>query len=116
MAEVNDFGETHVHVGDLYNVVFAELIEGDLNSYKTALSEDLMYNNVIVEEGDDFVLYKSVIDGSHVEPVFHFYAIKDVGGVTYEIHDYNEEGGYPESIARFMLESVNHMELNNQAS
>ena len=27
---------------------------------------------------------------------------------------YNEEGGYAESVARMMLESVNHMKANNQ--
>jgi hypothetical protein len=39
-----------------------------------------------------------------------------VGGIVYEIHDYNVEGGYAESVARLMLESVNNMKANKTAS
>lgn len=113
---VNDFGETRIQVGTIYNIVIAELLEGDLNSYRQALADDLTYSHEIIEEGSDFILYKSVIIDSHLDPEFHFYAIKEIDGVLYEIHDYSEEGGYAESIARMMLESVNHMSVNNSAS
>ncbi|GAB5538200.1 MAG: hypothetical protein Salg2KO_03030 [Salibacteraceae bacterium] len=113
---VNDFGETHVQVGEVYHVVFAELLEGDINSRKQALGDDLMYKNEFVEEGEDFILYKSVIADSHLDPEFHFYAVKTIGNTTFEIHDYNEQGGYAESIARRMLESVKNIKPNNSPS
>lgn len=113
---VNDFGETRVQVGTIYNIVIAELLEGDLNSYRQTLADDLTYTHEIIEEGSDYILYKSVIIDSQLDPEFHFFAIKDIDGVKYEIHDYSEEGGYAESIARMMLESVNHMNVNNPAT
>jgi hypothetical protein len=116
MVEANDFGETRVVVGSIYNLVITELIEGDINSYVEALKGDGMYQNEVVEQGDDFVLYKSVIADSHVDPEFHFFAIKNVDGIDFEFHDYNEEGGYAESVARYMLDSVNHLKRNNQSS
>ena len=33
MLETNDFGETRVIIGPIYNLVITELIEGDINSY-----------------------------------------------------------------------------------
>jgi hypothetical protein len=99
---MNDFGETR--------------IEGDLNTFIQALSEDITYSNEVIEQGDDFVLYKSSIVDSHIDPEFHFFAIKTADGIVYEIHDYSEEGGYAESVARLMLESVNNMKANNTAS
>ncbi|MDA7744873.1 hypothetical protein N8911_02115 [bacterium] len=113
---MNDFGETRIQVGTIYDVIIAEQIEGDLNTFIQALSEDITYSNEVIEQGDDFVLYKSSIVDSHIDPEFHFFAIKTADGIVYEIHDYNEEGGYAESVARLMLESVNNMKANNTAS
>ncbi len=113
---VNDFGEIHVSVGEIYHVVFAEMIEGDLNTYISTLSEDLVYTNEIVDQGEDYVLYKSTIADSPMDPEFHFYATKTIDGIAFEIHDYNEEGGYAESITRRMLDSVNNLKSNNSPS
>ena len=113
---VNDFGETRIQVGTIYDVIIAEQIEGDLNSYIQMLSEDITYMNEIIDQGEDFVLYKSSIADSHIEPEFHFFAIKTIDGIVYEIHDYNEEGGYAESVARLMLQSVNDIKPINTAS
>ena len=71
----NDFGETRVKVGTVYDVIFAELIEGDLNSKIQMLNEDITYTNDIIDQGEDFILYKSTITDSHIDPEFHFYAI-----------------------------------------
>lgn len=112
--EETGYGETVISVGPTFHMVVAE--GGDLNSFKTEMANDLMYKNTVVEEGEGFVLYKSEIDGSFLDPEFHFYSVKTVNGVTFEFHDFNEEGGYAESVARFMLESVNHLIANQEAS
>ncbi len=113
---MNDFGETRIQVGTIYDVIIVEQIEGDLNTFIQALSEDIPYSNEVIEQGDDFVLYKSSIVDSHIDSEFHFFAIKTVDDIVYEIRDYNEEGGHAESVARLMLESVNNMRPNNTAS
>lgn len=112
----DDFGETRVQVGTIYDVIIAEQIEGDLNTYIQMLSEDITFTNEVIEQGDDYVLYKSSITDSYIDPEYHFFAIKTIDGIVYELHDYNEEGGYAESVARLMLESVNHMKANNTAT
>lgn len=113
-VEETGYGETVISVGSTFHMVAAE--GGDINQFKTEMMDDLMYKNTVVEEGEDFVLYKSEIDGSFLDPEFHFYSVKTVNGVTFEFHDFNEEGGYAESVARFMLESVNHLIVNQEAS
>lgn len=113
-VEPTSYGETRVQVGTIFNVVIAE--GGDLAGFKQTLEEDLLYQHTIIEQGDDFLLYKSEIKDSFLDPEFHFYAVKTVDGLTFEIHDYNDEGGYAESVARYMLTSINHIMPNNNPS
>ena len=69
---MNDFGEIRIQVGTIYDVIIAEQIEGDLNTFIQALSEDITYSNEVIEQGDDFVLFKSSIVDSHIDPEFSF--------------------------------------------
>lgn len=108
------YGETEIEVGSMFHIIVAE--GGNVADKKVALADELMYTNEIIEEGADFLLYKSTIQDSHLEPEFHFYAVKHVNGVDFEFHDYSNEGGYAETVARFMLESINHLVPNNSAS
>ena len=108
------YGETEIQVGKTFHIVVAE--GGDLATTKSAIAEDLMYTVEIIEEGTDYILYKSSIKDSHLDPEFHFHAVKNVKGTDFEFHDFNNEGGYAESVARFMLESINHIIPNNSAS
>ena len=108
------YGETIVRVGPTFNMIIAE--GGDLANRKTEIAADLMYNNTIIEEGDGFIIFKSEIEGSFVDPEFHFYAVKNINGVDFEFKDNKDEGPFAESIARFMMESVNHIISNKSAS
>ncbi len=106
--EETSYGEVSVHVGKTFHVIIAE--GGDLAVKKEDLAGDLLYDHEIVEEGADYILYKSSIKDSYLDPEFHFYAVKAVGGTTYEFHDFDDEGGYAETVAGFMLQSVNHLQ------
>lgn len=108
---VTSFGETDISVGSAFHVVIAE--GGDVAEKTKALSEDLMYTNTIIEQAEDFLLYKSEIKDSFLDPEFHFYAVKNVNGISYEFRDYSDEGGYAETVARFMLTSINHLKAKN---
>jgi hypothetical protein len=108
------YGETIVRVGAMYNMLIAE--GGDVAAKKAEVMDDLMYTNTIVEEGDDYFLYKSEIKDSFLDPEFHFYAVKQINGITFEFRDNKDEGPYAESIARLMLESVKHVQANQAAS
>lgn len=108
------YGETIVRVGPTFNMLIAE--GGDLANRKNEIANDLMYKNTIIEEGDGFMIFKSEIEGSFVDPEFHFYAVKTINGVQYEFKDNKDEGPFAESIARFMVESVNHIIPNKSAS
>ena len=115
-AEVEEtgYGETIIRVGTVYNMLIAE--GGDMATKKAEVADDLMFTNTIVEEGEGFIIYKSVIEGSPLDPEYHFYAVKDVNGMTYEFKDNKDEGPFAESIVRFMMESVNHIVPNSPAS
>lgn len=115
-VEVEDtpYGETIVRVGTVYNMLIAE--GGDVAGKKVEVMDDLMFTNTIVEEGDGYFIYKSVIEGSPLDPEFHFYAVKNVNGIEYEFKDNKDEGPFVESIVRFMLESVQHLTPKQQAS
>ncbi|MEX2597217.1 MAG: hypothetical protein WEC59_09855 [Salibacteraceae bacterium] len=108
------YGETIITVGSTFNMIVAE--GGDLSLKKQEVADDLMYENTIIEEGKDFILYKSVIKESFLDPEYHFYAVKPVNGITFEFKDNKDEGPFAESIVRFMLESVNHIVPNKPAS
>lgn len=108
------YGETEIEVGSTFHIMVAE--GGSLAEKKASLAEELMYTNEIIEEGAGFLLYKSTIQDSHLEPEFHFYAVKQVNGTDFEFRDFDNEGGYAETVARFMLESINHLVPNNSAS
>ncbi|NQV52323.1 MAG: hypothetical protein HQ500_04030 [Flavobacteriales bacterium] len=113
-VEETGYGETIVRVGTVFNMSIAE--GGDMSTKKAEVADDLMFTNTIVEEGDDFIVYKSVIEGSPLDPEYHFYAVKDVNGMTYEFKDNKDEGPFAESIVRLMIESVNHIAPNSPAS
>lgn len=113
-VDVKGYGETEIEVGSTFHVVIAE--GGDLNAFKTTLEDDLLYQHTIIEQGDDYILYKSEIKESFLDAEYHFYAVKTVDGLTFEIHDFNDEGGYAETVARYMLESINHIMPNNNPS
>lgn len=108
MVEETSYGEVSVHVGSTFHIIIAA--GGDLAMKKADLEGDIMYTHEIVEEGDDYILYKSSIKDSYVKPEFHFYAVKAVGDETFEFHDFSDEGGYAETVANFMLQSVNHLQ------
>lgn len=108
------YGETIVKVGSTYNMIIAE--GGDVAFKKVEIMDDLMYTNTIIEEGPEFILYKSEIKESFLEPEFHFYSVKTINGVTFEFRDNKDEGPFAESIARLMMESVNHLQPNQNAA
>lgn len=107
------YGVIELTVGSTYAVMLAE--GGNIAEKKQVLAADDMYKHEIIEEGTDYILYKSSLPDSPLEPEFHFYAVKHVNGVDYEIHDNDTEGGYAETVARFMLESIQHLKPNNSA-
>lgn len=113
-VEETGYGETIVRVGSLYNMTLAE--GGDIAAKKAEVADDLMFTNTIVEEGDGYFIYKFVIDGSPLDPEFHFYAVKEINGMTYEFKDNKDEGPFAESIVRLMMESVNHIIPNPAAA
>ena len=108
------YGETIVRVGPAFNMIIAE--GGNVANRKAEIADDLMYKNTIIEEGDGFIIFKSEIEGSFVDPEFHFYAVKNINGIDFEFKDNKDDGPFAESIARFMVESVNHITPNKSAS
>jgi len=108
------YGETVVRVGSTFNMLIAE--GGDLAMKRSEIADDLMYTNKIVEEGEDYILYSSEIKDSFLELEFHFYAVKQVNGLSFEFKDNKDEGPFAESIARFMLESIGHLQPKPNAS
>lgn len=101
---VQDWGETHVKVGKFFQLQIAE--GGDMQLRKSDLAEDLLYKAAYIIEEDSAILYKQEIEGGNVQPAFHFYMVKNIGGIQYEIQDVNGEEMYPEKAAQKMMDAA----------
>jgi len=105
------YGAMELRVGKYYQVQILE--GGDLNLLKTDLAGDLLMKSTIVEEGDNYILYKSEIDGSFIDPEFHFCVVSNINGIDYEISDIKGDVTFPESAIRLMLQAALHAKGNN---
>jgi hypothetical protein len=99
-----DWGETYVSVGSQFQLKIAE--GGDMALKKSDLNEDLLYKATILEDGGEYIYYKQEIEGGNVTPAFHFYMVKNIGGVWYEIQDNSDEETFGEASIEKMLEAV----------
>lgn len=98
------YGETHVLVGERFQISIAE--GGDLALRKSDLESDLVYTNTIVENDSTGIIYKCEIPDSGLEPSYHFYLIKSLNGVQYEIQSIHSEIQFSEKWAKRMMESA----------
>ncbi len=99
-----DWGAVEIRAGKYFQMQVAE--GGDLDLKKSDLKEDLLYKAEILEEGPGYVVYKQYIEGSNVEPFYHFYMVKNINGTDYEIQDINTGEAFPEKAVRKMFEAA----------
>ncbi len=92
-------GELHIHLGEQFWIV-ASQEKMDLPQIKSAISDDMLFTNRIVEETNNSILFQRILpDGTTYD--FNFRSFSDVGGKPY-VFKTSEEG-------EFSIESVNRM-------
>lgn len=96
------YGETEIKVGRGYHIRIAEGADIDLK--RTDIQEDLLFETEVLLDEDTCLVYKSTIrdDPQHVE--HHFYLVRTIDGIDYEISDV-EGAMHSERAVRAMLEA-----------
>lgn len=98
------YGETHILVGERFQISIAE--GGDLELRKSDIESDLVYKNTIIESDSTGIIYKSEIAESGIEPAYHFYLVKEINGIKYEIQSIHSDISFSEKWAKRMMESA----------
>lgn len=101
------YGDTEVRVGDYFQVQIA--VGGDIALRKSDLNEDLLYKATILQEDGTSIFYKQEIEGSNLDPEYHFYLVKNVNGADYEIQDIKSGETYSEKAALKMFDSAKNI-------
>jgi len=70
--------------------------DGDLDLKKEDLANDGMYQNEIISEDQNFIIYKSMLPDDS-KTFYHFYGVKESNGEWYEIYDVVSENELSES-------------------
>lgn len=100
----NDWGGLEVRQGENFMISIA-YGEGDIDLLKFDLEEDLVYKSQVLEEGENFILYKREIEGSGIDPEYHFLYVQKVEDEAIEIQNL-KEAGFNEESARNMLNAA----------
>lgn len=100
----NDWGGVEIVKGETYMVSIA-YGEGDLDLLKFDLEEDDLYTGSILEEGENFLLYKKEIPESGMDAEHHFMLVFPTGDDPVEITNMKDVI-YSEDAARNMLNSA----------
>lgn len=106
----NDWGGIEIVKGESYMVSIA-FGEGDVDLLKFDLEEDLVYKSTILDEGENFMLYKREIPESGMEAEHHFMFVFDAGEDAVEITNMKDVI-YSEEAARAMLNSAKSFKAN----
>jgi hypothetical protein len=92
-------GDLHIHLGEQFWIV-ASQEKMDMNAIKSAINDDMLFTNRIVEETNNSILFQRILpDGTTYD--FNFRSFSEVGGKPY-LFKTSEEG-------EFSIESVNRM-------
>ena len=100
----NDWGGIEVSQGENFMISIA-YGEGDIDLLKFDLEEDLVYKSQVLEEGENFILFKKEIEGSGIDPEFHFLYVHKVKDEAIEVQNL-KEAGFNEESARNMLNAA----------
>lgn len=113
---VQDWGETEIRVGKNFQIKIAE--GGDMELRKSDLADDLLYTqvNYTVEESDVIQYSQGKSDDEHFKPKHHFYMVKSINGITYEIQDIVGEIDFSPSAITKMLNASKALEASAKIS
>jgi hypothetical protein len=100
----NDWGGVEIVKGEGYMMSIA-YGEGDLDLLKFDMEEDLVYKSTIIEEGENFILYKREIPDSGMDPEYHFMVVFSVDGEAIELSNMKDMI-FSEEAVRNMLNSA----------
>lgn len=100
----NDWGGIEIRQGEVFLVSIA-YGEGDVDLLKFDLEEDLVYKAEILEESEDHILYKKEIEGSGMDPEYHFLYVHRLDGDAIEIQNLKDVS-FNEEQARAMLNAA----------
>lgn len=108
-----DWGGVEINKGDNFRMSIA-YGEGDLDLLKFDLEEDLVYKAEIIEEADNYVVYKREIPDSGMDAEYHFMYVVPAGDEAIEITN-SKDVTHNEEAIRKMLASAKSFKANGGA-
>ncbi|MEQ8325070.1 MAG: hypothetical protein RIC15_02925 [Vicingaceae bacterium] len=104
IIEAFDWGGVQIARGENFIMSIA-YGEGDIDILKFDMEEDLIYKSEILEEGDNYIMYKREIPDSGMEPEYHFMYVDSGPDEAIEITN-SKDVNYGEEAIRKMLASA----------
>jgi len=97
-------GELHITVGEQFWIV-ATQEKGDLNNFKSALADDMLFKHEVVEENSQSLLFKRVLpDGTEYD--YSYKSCSDISGTPYVFRT-SEEGEFTKDNVTRMKQAIN---------
>lgn len=96
-------GELHITLGDQFWIV-ATQEKGDINNFKSALADDMLFKHEVVEENAQSLLYKRVLpDGTEYD--YSFKSCNEISGTPYVFRT-SEEGEFTKDNVTRMRQAI----------
>ncbi len=100
----NDWGGIEIKQGEGFQLSIA-YGEGDIDLLKFDMEEDLVYKSEILDEGENYIMYKRQIEGSGMDPEVHFMYVILVQDDAIEVQN-SKDVSFSEESIKVMLTSA----------
>ncbi len=109
----NDWGGIDIKQGEGF-ILSIEYGEGDIDLLKFDMEDDLVYKYEILDEGENYLVYKREIEGSGMDPEYHFMYVIRLEGDAIEVQNSKDVTFSEESISA-MLSAAKSMSVKGGA-
>ena len=103
----NDWGGVEIVNGDGF-MISLSFGEGNLELLKSDLNDDAVYTSTILDEGENYIVYKREIPDAGVTPEVHFMYVATFGEDVIEVQNMKDVT-YEEGAIKTMLSSAKSM-------
>jgi len=109
----NDWGGIDIKQGEGFMLSIA-YGEGDIDLLKFDMEDDLVYKSEILEDSENLILYKREIEGSGMDPEYHFMYVLRLEGDAIEVQN-SKDATFGEEAIKAMLTAAKSLKMKEGA-